>query len=477
MTDEAVEQRLTTNLAAAVAAKWPPRWPPIAGGLAVLVMVTGIALWRGQIVAAHAVERTDEEEVHQAHHGTDNAEAHDAFLEGWAHYKLLTPESLAKAIPFFEEAINLDPNYAQAHAALASVYWDVYQNDWAFDLDMPAFRAESRANEHLEEALKAPTPLAHVLQSRMFASLGFPDEAVLEAEKAVALEANDAVALAGLASALVQTERPKEGLAYIEEAIRLDPHLPPSYLITRGGAQFGMEQFDDAAVTFERAVRRNPENELPLIYLASSYGHMGRIKDADAAIDAANDMRAKRGIGDLTLENIATFSSSSPFRGEIDFPLFGGRLAQERVRAGLSSIPALTWQYLITRHRVLGSGNTWWEVKGATEIDVATAKSLHDRGAVFIDTSHPDVRQEQQIPGAIHLTYYRFTDSAQARITEETLTAVVDKTVEIVVYCDDCYNRVWEAAKAVNWGYQRVHFFRGGAQAWKDAGFPVESGP
>lgn len=126
MTDEPAERRLTTILAAAAMAKWLPRLPPVANGLAVLVMVTGVALLWEPIVASHAVELTDEEEVHQTHHDTENAEAHDAFLQGWAHYKLLTPESLAKAMPFFEEAINLDPNYAQAHAALASVFWDVY---------------------------------------------------------------------------------------------------------------------------------------------------------------------------------------------------------------------------------------------------------------------------------------------------------------------------------------------------------------
>jgi len=82
-----------------------------------------------QIVAALAVELTDEEEAQQGRHDTENASAHDAYLQGWAHYKLLTPESLAKAVPFFEEAIRLDPSYAKAHAALASVYWDVYQND------------------------------------------------------------------------------------------------------------------------------------------------------------------------------------------------------------------------------------------------------------------------------------------------------------------------------------------------------------
>ena len=108
-----------------------------------------------QIVTALAVSLSDEDEAQQTRHDTDNAEAHDAYLQGWAHYKLQTPAAFAEAIPFFEEAFQLDPNYAQAHAALASLYWDAYQNAWAFDLGMPSTRAESRANEHLEEALTA----------------------------------------------------------------------------------------------------------------------------------------------------------------------------------------------------------------------------------------------------------------------------------------------------------------------------------
>jgi TolB-like protein/rhodanese-related sulfurtransferase len=431
-----------------------------------------------QIVAALAISLTGEEQAQQARHDTDNAAAHDAYLQGWAHYKLLTPQDLARAIPFFEEAVRLDPGYAQAHAALASVYWDAYQNDWAFDLDMPSFRAEARANEHLEEALKAPTPLAHVLQSRMFASLGFPGEAVVEAEKAVALDGNDATALAGLASALVQADRPAEGLDYIDQAMRVDPHHPPSYLITLGATQFGLEQYEDAAMTFKRAVKRNPDSVLPLVYLASSHGHLGRIKDADNAIEAANDIQAKLGMGDLTLERMPDTYTDTPFRGEIDFPRFGGRLAQERVRAGLSDIPAVTWQYRVTTHTILGSGNTWFEVDGATEIDMPTAKSFHDRGVIFIDVSLPNDWKKEHLPGAVLLTYVRARGLTVPRFTEETLMAVADKTTEIVLYCSGPCWAAWLAAKAANWGYQKVYFFRfawGRAQAWKDAGYPVET--
>ncbi len=53
---------------------------------------------------------------------TTSAEAHDAFLKGWQYYVKTTAEDFKKAIPLFERAIELDPNYGRAHAALASLY-------------------------------------------------------------------------------------------------------------------------------------------------------------------------------------------------------------------------------------------------------------------------------------------------------------------------------------------------------------------
>ena len=254
--------------------------------------------------------------------------------------------------------------------------------------------------------------------------------------------------------------------------MRLDPHHPPSYLITLGAAQFGLEQYGDAAMTFERAVKRNPDNELPLIYLATSYGHLGRIKDADDAIETANDLRASLGLSDLSLEQDEN-EWYSPFQGEIDFKRFGGRPAQERVRAGLSEIPALTWQYLVTPHPVLGAGNTWWEIEGATEIDLGTAKSLHDRGVVFVDASPVDVWNEGHISGSINRPIRDKDLPAKARLTEATLMEIVDKTEEVVFLCTNCASVIFSSAKAVSWGFKRVYFFPASLQDWKKAGYPV----
>jgi TolB-like protein/class 3 adenylate cyclase len=406
-----------------------------------------------QIVAALAVSLTGKEEVEQARYGTENATAHDAYLQGWARYKLLTPEDLKEAIPFFEEALRLDPAYAQAHAAMASLYWDVYVNDWAFDLGMPSSHAEQFANSHLEEALKAPTPLAHALQARMLASWGFHDDAVLEAEKAIALDENDAAALAGLADALIQANRSAEGLDYIEQALRLDPHHPPSYLIILGAARFGMELYEKAAEIFERAVKLNPDSEAPLIYLASSYGHLGRMDDADDAIETANDLLDLMGLGELSIRPGETFSLEPSIVSELKLARFGSKAVQDNLRAGLTDIPALKWQYLVTAHSVLGPGNDWFEVEGVTQIDIPSAKSLHDRGVVFIDSSEDRVWNASHIPGAVHLPFDRTEDPSQKRFRRTTLQEVAGYDDEVVFYFayfaeSETASASWEARKA-----------------------------
>jgi tetratricopeptide (TPR) repeat protein len=432
-----------------------------------------------KIVSALKISLTVEEEAQQAQNSTDNAEAHDAFLQGWAHYKLGGGADLARSIPYLEEAVRLDPGYADAHAVLATVYWDALKKDWAFDLGIPSFKAESLANDHLETALKAPSPLAYAQQARVFLSLGFPSLAVEEAEKAIALDNNNATAFAALANALVLTNRPQEGAEAIHKAMRLDPHHPPGYLAILGAALFELERFEEATKIFERVLKRNPENEKTLIYLASSYGHLGRMRKAEDTIEAANDLLATIGLGSLSLEKESP-GEMGPFFGEIDFPSFGPIQAQRRLRTGLSNIPALTWQYLVRVHNVLGAGNSWVEVEGATEIDLVTAMSFYDRGVLFIDisTEAEGSWKEGHVPGAVNLPWEGNSTDTK-RLRETTFSEVTEKTKEVVLYwCPNngtLCNPYMETAKAVNWGYQKVYYFIGGAPAWKEVGYPIET--
>ncbi len=438
-----------------------------------------------QIVAALKVSLSGEEEAQRETHGTESVEAHDAFLQGWAHYKLGTPGDLARGIPYLEEAIRLDPDYSRAHATLSSIYWNAYVSDWAFDLGMPSFRAEKLANEHLKQALKTPNSLARAQQAQVYLSLGFPGEAVHEAQQAVDLDGNDATAHATLANALVLFDRPQEGADVIRRAMRLDPHHPPGYLTILGAAIFGQEQFENAVKILERAVNRNPEDEVPLIYLASCYGHLGRMREAEDTIETANNLRTRFGLGALALERTDVWAayrfdgSYNPRFNTIDFSSFGTEPAQERLRAGLSDIPALTWHRLIKIQSVLAMGSiTSIEIEGATKIDLATAKAFYDRGVLFIDAGSKANWKKGHVPGAVSLPWVA-PDPIKVRLRETTLDKITDRTAEIVFYwCSpgNVCTPSWAVAKTVNWGYRKVYFFNGGAPAWKAAGFPIETG-
>ena len=109
-----------------------------------------------------------------------------------------------------------------------------------------------------------------------------------------------------------------------------------------------------------------------------------------------------------------------------------------------------------------------FEIEGATTIDVATAKALHDRAATFVDLR--DEFAVGHIPQAHGLRY--FTEFDEARLLE-----LVNKSQEAVIYGDvGSRNAASAAAKAVAWGFERVYHFPDGFDGWKRAGHPVEKG-
>ncbi len=102
--------------------------------------------------------------------------------------------------------------------------------------------------------------------------------------------------------------------------------------------------------------------------------------------------------------------------------------------------------------------------------------SITRRGVIFIVTSGESMWNAGHIPGAVHLSWLRTEDP---RFSKTTLREVAGYDDEIVLYLNDgsgYTSPAWEVAKAVTWGYRKVYFFDGGAQDWKEAGYPVETG-
>jgi TolB-like protein/class 3 adenylate cyclase/Flp pilus assembly protein TadD len=179
-----------------------------------------------KIVAALKVTLSAEEEKQTASWETSDPAAYDAFLKGWAHYRRKTPEDFTKALPYLDEAVERDPNYSRAYAALAAVYWEGARSLWGKYLDMSRAEAEMMANIYIAEAMQDPTPLAHWIASDIQRAGRRYQEAITEATRAIALDANDPIGYYAMSSALIWAGNPVGGAEFIKKAMRLDPHYP-----------------------------------------------------------------------------------------------------------------------------------------------------------------------------------------------------------------------------------------------------------
>ena len=237
------------------------------------------------VVKALSVELTKDESDRVAKRGTGNVQAYDMVLKGWEHYLRQTPEEFRAAIGDFKKAIELDPTYGRAHAALAAIYWETYTRYWGPALGLSR-DTQYDAEQALAKAMRDPTPLAHQVSSAMLLHAQQHDDAIAEAKHAVSSDPNDADGYVALAGALSFAGRPAEALEAVDRAMRLNPHYPSSYLYQRGLAQFGLNRLDEAAVSLEAAVAQNREDYWSQRLLLAIYGLQGRRADAERLVEA-----------------------------------------------------------------------------------------------------------------------------------------------------------------------------------------------
>ena len=83
-----------------------------------------------KIVEALKVNLTGNERMEIARGKTDSLRAKEAFDEGWSLYLRFNAKDNAAAVAPLKRAIELDPEYGRAYAALALVYFRVEDYDW-----------------------------------------------------------------------------------------------------------------------------------------------------------------------------------------------------------------------------------------------------------------------------------------------------------------------------------------------------------
>ena len=264
------------------------------------------------IAAALRAELSPDEETRIRSEPTDDIQAYQLYLQGRHCVNRFTEEGMRKGIEYFEQAIEKDPDYALAYAALAIAYTELglgqgaghlrpevaYRQAkeavakalaldaglgdahcaaaflrWVCDFDWNG--AEEEFNRALQ--LSPGSADTYDLYGRMCSELERYDEAIALEQRAQEL---DPVAhRSDVATTLIRAGRYDEALQAVSRAVDLDPHYARSRA-TLGWAYLMKGLHDEGLAELVRAVSLSPGATLWLAQLGQAYAMVGKVDQA-----------------------------------------------------------------------------------------------------------------------------------------------------------------------------------------------------
>ncbi|MEP6925243.1 MAG: winged helix-turn-helix domain-containing protein [Pyrinomonadaceae bacterium] len=230
-----------------------------------------------QVVQSLALQMDEAEREKFNRRGTENALAYEEYLRGRYFWNKRSADNLQKAIENFNRAVTLDPNFAQAHAALAETY--VIYNFYATTIDREAF---PKARVAATRALEIDNQLAeaHAALGLVKSQYDFDwDGAEKLYLRAIELNPNYPTARQWYGEFLAFRNRTDESLTQMNRAIQLDPtslstNTAPAlpYLISG--------QFEKALEVTDKVLEMDAGFAIALHYKARALFRMGRHEES-----------------------------------------------------------------------------------------------------------------------------------------------------------------------------------------------------
>ncbi|MGD9032279.1 MAG: adenylate/guanylate cyclase domain-containing protein [Desulfobacteraceae bacterium] len=217
---------------------------------------------------------------HSREKGTTNVEAYLKYLKA-VPLNCTNEINNRQAQQFIEESTALDPEFANAYAALGISYCAQFMNGWSQSPGKDLKRAFELARKaiSLDPTLDRP----HVTLGWFYLLQGKHDKAVAEGRKAVAIAPNSAHANYQLGAFLAYADQPEEAISVSQNALRLNP-FPIDWQLWFLGTAYSIAGRDEEALTwYKKAEERNPDNMWSYSAQASIYGNLGREQEARAA--------------------------------------------------------------------------------------------------------------------------------------------------------------------------------------------------
>jgi len=239
-----------------------------------------------EIADALGLQLTGEETEELTKRYTQNTEAYQLYLRGRYHWNKRNKEGFENAVNYFNQAIDLDPDYALAYAGLADTYslQNVYSYVGGVEIIQAAEKAVTRAFELDDRLAEAHTALGSI--NYLFKH----DWATAERESLRGIELNPNYPRAHHAyGKYLDTQgRFDESLAEFRQAQVLDP-LSPRINFDLGSALIKHGQYDLAIEQFEKTLELQPDfrahGELGRAFLRK-----GLYEDALASFERGEDL-------------------------------------------------------------------------------------------------------------------------------------------------------------------------------------------
>jgi tetratricopeptide (TPR) repeat protein len=233
---------------------------------------------------------TPQEEKTIARKPTENLQAYDYYLRG---RNYLRRENLDFALQMFEQAIKLDPNFALAHAGVASVCGMIYeireQHDRWIEKGLAACERATALEPDLAEVLAARARILYAQKKH--------DEAIRYARLALERKSDCEGAYNILARAYFASDRLEEAAALVDRALEANGddyniYIPFSMVLESLGRKEAHHKLRERQVqALEQQLELVPEDVRARILLASNYAFFGREEDSARQLQTAVALR------------------------------------------------------------------------------------------------------------------------------------------------------------------------------------------
>jgi tetratricopeptide (TPR) repeat protein len=223
-----------------------------------------------------------------------NPTAYECVLRGIQHIRGYAPDDNQRAVELFQQAMELDPDYARARAYRA--FADVVIHGYGDAPEEVLRNAAMLAQTAIE--LDDDDGRCHWLLGMIYGYSGDLKNAERHYERAIALNPNDANAIAGSGLLLAGLGRAEEGIDRVRRAMRINPYHPEWYWMDLGMALYAAGRYEDAAEAFN--CRKHP-GYWTLCRIAACYAQAGRTHEAAAAATRARQKKPDLSISKIRL--------------------------------------------------------------------------------------------------------------------------------------------------------------------------------